>query len=460
MRAKTLRIIYLCILCSLLVAVLSGLAVQSLQAKDTMPTPPFDTIVDQNVQARLTDGRDTFRYDTFGDEDFWGGQMKLHQAIQGAKFGGVGGGVSPKAALSLGLKVDIDALPKSMQTDLKDGKVNLDDPATTLALIKQKAVLGVVGFFAPDGKRLDSIGITCALCHSRVDDSFAPGIGRRQDGWPNQDLNVGAIIAASADLSPLTSVLGVDRDVALKVLNSWGPGKFDAELILDGKAFRPDGKPGATLIPPAFGLAGVNLHTWTGAWGSVTYWNAFVGNLEMHGKGRFYDPRLNDPTKYPIAARNKFYDVTSTPDRLSPKLPALHTYQLSLPAPAPPAGSFDTKAAARGKTLFMGRAGCSRCHVPPTFTEPGWNLHLPSEIGIDGFQSDRSPNNRYRTQPLAGIWAHQKRGFYHDGRFATLMDVMDHYDTFFKLNLAARDKQDMVQFLLSLPEQQSQQTQQ
>ena len=412
--------------------------------------PDYERAIQQNIKDRFDEGKQVFRYDTFGDEDFWGGALKLHQAIQGSKLGGVGAGVSPKTALALGLKVDVEALPASLQKDLKAGKVNLDDPATTLALLKLNAVVGVKGVFNSQGTQLTSMGITCAVCHSRVDDSFAPGIGRRMDGWPNQDLNVGGIIAAAPDLSPITNLLGVDKDTVLKVLNSWGPGKFDAQLVLDGKGFRPDGKSAATLIPPAFGLAGVNQHTWTGSWGTVTYWNAFVGNLEMHGKGRFFDPRLNNAAKYPIAAKAGFYDVISSPDLLTSKLPSLHTYQLSLPAPAPPKGSFDSAAAARGKALFNGRATCARCHVPPTFTEPGWNLHKPEEIGIDAFQADRAPDNRYRTQPLRGLWAHMKRGFYHDGRFASLMDVINHYDTFLKLGLATRDKADLVEYLKSL----------
>lgn len=451
MRGKATRVVVLCVCISLVVLLTAGLIGRTEQKSELSGTV-YESATKQNVQQRFDEGRRTFRFDTFGDEDFWGGQLKLHQAIQGEKFGGVGPGVSPKTALSLGLKVDSDVLPSSLKNDLKKGKVNLDDPATTLALLKLNAVVGVKGFFASDGKRLNSMGITCAICHSRVDDSFAPGIGRRLDGWPNQDLNVGAIIAASPDLSPITNLLGVDKETVLKVLNSWGPGKFDAQLILDGKGFRPDGKPAATLIPPAFGLAGVNQHTWTGSWGTVTYWNAFVGNLEMHGKGRFVDPRLNNPQKYPIATKAGFYNVKSTPDLLTDKLPALHTYQLSLPAPTPPAGSFNSVAAARGKILFNGKATCASCHVPPTFTEPGWNLHKAEDIGIDDFQANRAPDNRYRTQPLRGIWAHQKRGFYHDGRFPTLMDVVNHYDTFFKLGLSAREKEDIVQYLLSIPE--------
>jgi len=233
------------------------------------------------------------------------------------------------------------------------------------------------------------------------------------------------------------------------VLNSWGPGHFDAELALDGKAFRPDGKTSAVLIPPAFGLAGVNLHTWTG-WGSVPYWNAFVANLEMHGKGNFFDPRLNDPVQFPVAAKAGFGNVRNTPDLITPKLAALQFYQLAIPAPKPPAGSFDPEAARRGKVLFNGMARCSTCHVPPLFTEPGWNMHTGAEIGIDNFQADRAPDKRYRTSPLRGLWTHTKGGFYHDGRFATLLDVVQHYNSFFGLGLTSQQKHDLVEYLKSL----------
>jgi hypothetical protein len=343
---------------------------------------------------------------------------------------------------------------------MKRGNVDLNDPAVTLALLKLNAVVGVKGFFHSDGS-LSSIGITCAICHSTVDDSFAPGIGHRLDGWANRDLNVGAIIALSPDLSPFETLLGVDRDTVLTVLNSWGPGKFDAELVLDGKAFNPEqvtngvvtgtNVPGATLIPPAFGMAGVNLHTWTG-WGSVPYWNAFVANIEMHGKGNFYDPRLDNAEQFPIAAANGFGNIRSPIDLITPKLPALHAYQLSLLAPLPPKGSFDVAAAARGQALFAadGKAQCGTCHVPPLFTEPGWNLHTPEEMGIDSFQADRSPDHMYRTAPLKGLWTHTKGGFYHDGRFATLLDVVNHYDTLFSLGLSDGEKSDLVEYLKSL----------
>ena len=304
----------------------------------------FDKRIEQNAARMLNEGRQTFRFDTFGDEAFWGGALDLHLAIEGAQFGGVGPGLSPRAALGLGLKVDVDALPAGLVKQLRQGRVNLDDPAVTLALLRHDAVLGVKGFFNEnDGLR--SVGITCALCHSTVDNSLTAGIGHRLDGWANRDLNVGEVVALAPDLSPFSSLLGVDQDTVRAVLRSWGPGKFDAELILDGKAFNPQqvsngvvtgtNVPGATLIPAAFGLAGVNLHTWTG-WGSVTHWNAFVATLEMHGSGTFFDPRLNDPAKFPIAAANGFGNVRNTPDLITPKLPALHLYQLAIPAPAPP----------------------------------------------------------------------------------------------------------------------------
>ena len=403
---------------------------------------------DANAQRMLDEGKQTFRFDTFGDEAFWTDALQLHRAIAGAANGGVGPGVSPATALAVGLKVDSDALPQSLVSQLKHGRVNLDDPATTLALLKLNAVVGVKGTFKADGT-LQSVGITCALCHSTVDNSFAPGIGQRLDGWAARDLNVGAIVALSPNLTPVATLLGVDVPTVKTVLQSWGPGKFDAELFLDGKAFRPDGKSAATLIPPAFGLVGVNLHTWTG-WGSVTHWNAFVANLEMHGQGTFYDPRLNDPVKFPIAAREGFGNVRSNPDLISPKLPALHFYQLAIPAPAAPAGSFDPAAAARGAALFNGQAKCAVCHVPPTFTEPGWNMHTAEEIGIDDFQAKRSPDERYRTSPLKGLWTHQKGGFYHDGRFATLRDVIEHYNSFLGTNLTDQQKVDLVEYLKSL----------
>ncbi len=392
-------------------------------------------------------GRQIFRFDTFGDEAFWGDSLQLHQAIKGEALGGVGPGVSPKTALAVGLKVDLAALPDALRQALAAGQVDLDDPATTLGLLKLNAVVGLKGFFEQDGT-LRSVGLTCASCHSMVDDSFAPGIGRRLDGWPNRDLNVGAIVSLAPNKAPLTDLLQVDEATLNTVLAAWGPGKFDAELFLDGKGFRPDGKSAATLIPPAFGLAGVDRHTYTG-WGSVTYWNAFVANLEMHGKGNFVDPRLNDPAKFPVAARAGFFDVRNTPDQITPKLAALHAYQLGLLAPKPPPGSFDAAAAKRGKRIFTGKGTCANCHVLPLFTEPGWNLHEPAEICTDAFQANRSPDERYRTTPLKGLFAHSKGGFWHDGRFPNLEAVVRHYDGCFGLDLTPQERSDLVQYLLS-----------
>jgi FlgD Ig-like domain len=408
---------------------------------------PFDQVIDQHAADLVREGRQTFRYDTFGDEAFWGDLLQLHRAIAGEAQGGVGPGLSPRVALELGLKVDSDALPKSVRQAIEEGRINLDDPAITLELLRLNAVLGVKGFF--QGQQLSSVGIQCALCHSTVDNRVGPGVGRRLDGWANRDLNVGAIIALAPNLQPFSDLLGVSVDTVKAVLGSWGPGKFDAELVLDGKAFRPDGGSAATLIPPAFGLAGVNLHTWTG-WGSVTHWNAFVSNLEMHGKGTFYDPRLNDASRFPIAAREGFGNVRNDPDLITPKLAALHAFQLSIPAPKPPDGFFDAAAAVRGKLVFDDKGKCQTCHVPPIFTEPGWNMHTPEEIGIDAFQAERSPDGRYRTSPLKGLWTHTKGGFYHDGRFATLRDVINHYDDFFKLVLSEAEKTDLEEYLKSL----------
>lgn len=387
----------------------------------------------------VDEGRETFRHDTLGSEVFFTQGLKLHRALET---------VSPRTALSVGLKVDADALPGALVDALVAGQVDLDAPATTLALLELDAVVGVRAEMRPAGG-LSSVGITCAICHSSVDDSVAPGVGSRLDGWANRDLNVGAIIGLAPDLRPFANLLGVDVATVRTVLASWGPGRFDAHLNLDGKAFRPDGQSGSVLIPPAFGLAGVNLATYTG-WGSVPYWNAFVGNLEMNGQGRFWDPRLADAERFPVAAAMGFDDVAAESDEITAKLPALQMYQLALAAPEPPEDSYDAARARRGRRLFNNRAGCASCHVPPLFTEPGHNLHTPEEIGIDDFQSSRSPTGGYRTTPLRGLWTHMDGGFYHDGRFPTLLDVIKHYDRHFDLGLSARDRHDLVEYLKSL----------
>jgi hypothetical protein len=408
----------------------------------------FDDVIDDNAERMLKEGRRIFRYDTFGDEAFWGGALELHRAIAGARLGGVGPGVSPATALAVGLKVDAEALPRDVLQDIRHGRVNLNDPAVTLALLDANAVVGLTGTRGPNG-RLASVGIQCSLCHSTVDNAVTPGIGRRLDGWPNRDLNVGAIIALAPDLGVVADLLETDQATVRTVLNSWGPGKFDAQLFLDGKAFRPDGKSAATLIPAAFGLAGINLTTYTG-WGGVSHWNAFVANLEMHGKGTFVDARLDDPLRFPVAARAGFGHVRNDPDLITAKLPALQFYQLSIPAPMPAHDSFNRIAAAKGKALFNGRANCSTCHVPPLFTEPGWNMHTAAEIGIDDFESSRSPDARYRTTPLGGLFTRQKGGFYHDGRFADLRAVVEHYNRALNLNLTGEQQKELVEYLKSL----------
>lgn len=454
MRSVTSRIVAIAVVAG--VALGTGLALREARlpfnsASAQQPSlTEFDQMIVQNAQKMVEEGRRIFRYDTFGDEAYWSGTLRMHQAIAGAKLGGVGPGVSPKTALSVGLKVDMDALPPDLVEQIKAGQVNLDDPAITVALLKLNAVVGVIGRVREDG-RLQSIGLTCAVCHSTVDNAFAPGIGHRLDGWGNMDLNVGAIVALAPNLKAIAEVLRVDVPTVKKVLMSWGPGKFDAELDKDGKAFRPDGKPAATIIPNAFGLAGVNLHTWTGAWGTVTYWNAYVANTELRGKGTFYDPRLRDPKKYPVSARTGAWNIRNNPDLVSSKLAALHFYQLSIPAPKPPAGSFNAEAATRGKAVFEGKAQCATCHVPPLYVEPGWPLHTGKEIGIDDFQANRAPDNRYRTAPLRGLWTRIKGpGFYHDGRFRDLRAVVEHYNRFRKLRLSEQEKNDLVEFLKSL----------
>ena len=380
-----------------------------------------DSTIVENAKTLLEKGRAIFRFETFGDEAWWTDTIQLHKAIAGERHGGIGAGVSPATALAVGLKVDIDAIPRNIQQHIRLGKVDLGDPALTLTLLELDAVVGVKATLGDDRNGIRKLGVTCALCHSTVDDSFAPGIGHRLDGWPNRDLNVGLIVSLSPNLQPIADLLQTDVPTVKTVLNSWGPGRYDAWLDKDGKAFRPDGGQAGTLIPPAFGLAGVNLHTWTGS-GSVPYWNAYVAATQMRGTDvTFFDPRLSDPVQYPVAARSGSWDTRgSDPANASAKLDALHFYQLSIPAPTPPAGSFDAAAAERGKALFVGKAQCAGCHVPPSFTEPGYAIHKPEEVGVDSFQADRSPTHGYRTAPLAGLWAHQKGGFYHDGRFATL----------------------------------------
>lgn len=396
--------------------------------------------------ALINEGQNIFRFDTFGDEEFWSGLLHIDKAIAGADNGGFGPGVSPKTALAVGLKVDSEALPPEVVKGIASGAIDLEDPATTLELIKLDAVVGVKGILDDQGNIL-SVGITCASCHSTVDDSFAPGIGKRLDGWPNRDLNVGAIISLTDNAQPIADMLHVDEATLRSVLDAWGPGKFAAVLFMDGKALRPDGQIAANLIPAAFGLQGIELTTYTG-WGDITYWNSFVANLEMYGKGNFSDPRLNNSEKYPIAVENGFYNVINDPDLITSKLPALRAYQHSIPAPKAPAGSFDRQSAALGRGIFMNKAACASCHTPPLLADN--QLHTAEEIGIDDFEAKRSPTGKYRTTPLGGLFTRTTGGFYHDGRFATLTDVIDHYDNHFSLALTDSEKDNLEEYLKSL----------
>src|SRR5262245_58877109 len=297
-----------------------------------VPEGSFDSKIDRNANEMLKEGKKMFRYDTFGSEDFWGGRLRLHEAIAGEKNGGVGPGVTARQALQLGLKVDLGALPRILVEAIRGHSVDLDKVDTTLELLRANAVVGVTGIFDKSTKRMTTIGIQCALCHSTVDDSLVKGIGRRLDGWPNRDLNVGAIVASAPTLKPFADLLGVDEATVRKVLQSWGPGRYDAELNHDGKPFRSDGKPATTVMPAAFGLAGVNLHTYSG-WGSVTHWNAYVANTQMHGKGTFFDPRMYDAQRFPLAVKSGDWNKRDTPDLITSKLAALQFYQLSIPAP-------------------------------------------------------------------------------------------------------------------------------
>jgi cytochrome c5 len=453
------------------VLVLSAMFVAGIalsRAKDGNKKASFLGSADENAERLIDQGRKIFRFDTYGDEAFWTDQLQIQRAVNR---------LTPRNALSLGLKVDINALPPSVVEAIKQGRVNLNDPAVTRLLIEQNAVLGVVG--SVHNNTLTKVGFTCALCHSTVDNSVAPGIGKRIDGLANRDLNVGAIIATAPNLQPVIDLLRLapqDANITAQgvrnVLNSWGPGKFDAELFLDGKAFNPEqvtngqvtamNVSGATLMPNARGLPGHNLHTWTGGWGTVTYWNAFVAVNELHGIGTFFDERFDDSTQFPIAAAAKLGHVSVDPDKdqVTAKLAALHFYQLALPAVQPRPGiDFDPAAATRGDELFSGKANCNSCHHEPLWTEPGWNQHSADEVKIDSFEADRAPGHAYQTMNLAGIFVRErglfmfpqnKGRFYHDGRFQTLLDVVRSYDQRFNLGLSDQEMHDLVEYLKSL----------
>ena len=382
-------------------------------------TSPESTVVDATDAsasmnpAEIAEGKSIFRFDTFGDETFWTDTLRMHEVIRTS--------VSPKAALDLGLKVDADALPAAVKAGILDGSIKLDAPATTVALLKLGAVVGVIGQ-VDASNTLTRVGITCALCHSTVDDSFAPGIGSRLDGWPNRTLNVGAIVALSPALTPQ------QREVYL----SWGPGRYDPRFNIDGKNI-------PVILPPAFGLRHVKREIYTGD-GVVSYWNAYVAITQMHGHGQFSDPRIG-------------VSVNNPPDLVSSKLDPLRTYQFSLETPEPNPNDFDANAARRGKAVFNGVAKCSSCHLGDTYTDVNANrLHTAAEVGQDPAYAERSATKLYRTTPLRGLWhPPQLTGpYFHDGNAKTLAEVVTHYVNLFDLRLTPRQRSDLVEYLKTL----------
>jgi mono/diheme cytochrome c family protein len=366
---------------------------------DHAPTEP--------TPDQLAEGKQTFRFETFGDETFWTDTLRMHEVIQTS--------VSPEAALAVGLKVDADALPPGTLEN-----ADLTDPATTVALLKLNAVVGLHGTVETvNGKdTLTKVGITCALCHSTVDDRVGPGIGSRLDAWPNLDLDPGAIIA----LSP---ALTADQKA---VYSSWGPGKYDARYNFDGQN-------DPAVIPPAYGLAGVHSVTYTGDGDRPAYWNRYVAVTQMHGHGAFSEPRLG-------------ISVDNPPELVDPKLEALEAYQLSIAKPTPPAGTFDAAAAARGQIVFEGAGQCATCHAGTAFTDANVRLHPPSEVPTDPTHAERSATKMYRTTPLRGLWQHAP--YFHDGSAATLADVVERYVGARGLSLTAHEKADLVEYLKSL----------
>ncbi|WP_020651491.1 c-type cytochrome [Massilia niastensis] len=373
-----------------------------------------------DADAKLVaQGKQVFRFETFGDEVKWTDTLRLHETIASA--------VDPTTALAVGLKVDVDALPPAVQQGIKDGSVDLKNPQTTVTLLKLNAVVGLAGQVETVAGRdvLRRVGTTCALCHSTVDDSFAKGIGKRLDGWPNRDLNPGAIIALSPALSAAQKA----------VYNSWGPGKYDPRFSIDGKN-------GPVTIPPAYGLKDLRSITFTGDGDDVSYWNRYVAVTQMGGLGHFADPRIG-------------VDITNgAVNRVEPLLPALRAYQLSLDAPPPPAGSFDAVAAARGRLLFNGKGTCLSCHSGPKFTDANERLHEVSEVvsepepgGAPSYAS-RSATKKYRTAPLRGLWQHPP--YFHNGTAATPEDVVKTYNERKALGLSPQEVADLAQYLKSL----------
>jgi len=381
------------------------------------PQAPPDGPVGQDTPlnpAMVAEGRTIFRFDTFGDETFWTDTLRMHEVIRTA--------VSPMTALSVGLKVDADALPAEVKTGILHKTVDLDAPATTVALIGLGAVVGVVGEVDAHNNTLTRVGITCALCHSTVDNSFAPGIGSRLDGWPNRDLNVGGIVALSPALTPAQRA----------VYSSWGPGMYDPRFNIDGLNI-------PVVLPPAFGLRHVKKEVYTGD-DTISYWNAYVAITQMHGHGRFVDPRIG-------------VDKNNPPDLVSAKLAPLREYQFSLEAPGPIGGTFDAVAAQRGEAVFNGEGRCSSCHFHGSLSDVNVDvLHSAHEVGQDPVYAQRSVTKLYRTTPLRGLWhpPQLKGPYFHDGNAPTLEAVVAHYVQLFGLTLTAQQRTDLVEYLKTL----------
>ena len=384
-------------------AALVGCGTQKVVPEATLSAATADRVATEETSpALVADGQRIFRFDTFGDEQFWTDTLRLNEVVEKS--------VDPTTALAVGLKVDADVLPPGILET-----ADLKSPATTVALLKMNAIVGIQATVDANN-HITRLGVTCALCHSTVDNSVMPGIGHRQDGWPNRDLNSGAIIA----LSP---ALPAEKKA---IYNSWGPGKYDPRFNLDGKNT-------PLVIPPAYGLAQVKNETYT-AEGPISYWNAYVAVTQMGGHGNFSDPRLG-------------IDIKHSPDMVTPKLAALRAYQHSLPAPAPPASSFDAAAAERGRTVF-GQA-CSTCHVGASGTDNNsGKLHAAADTGVDGAYAARTANKAYRTTPLRALWQHPP--YFHDGSAATLADVVAQYDRVRALGLSAEQQRDLVEYLKSL----------
>ena len=389
------------------IALTVGAAVSGCGSTNPGPegAPPLVTTqpaTEQTSSALIAEGQKIFRFDTFGDEQVWTDKLRLHEVVEK--------NVDPTTALKVGLKVDADVLPPGILE-----KVDLKSPTTTVALLKMNAVVGLQATVDADN-HITRLGVTCALCHSTVDNSVMPGIGRRKDGWPNRDLNVGAIIALSPALS-------ADKKA---VYTSWGPGKYDPR-------YNHDGKNTPLVLPPAYGLAQVTNETYT-AEGPISYWNAYVAVTQMGGQGNFSDPRLG-------------IDIKHSPDVVTSKLPALRAYQHSLPAPPPPAGSFDAATAERGRVVFD--RTCASCHVGGSGTDNNsGTLHQPSDTGVDGAYAARTATKAYRTTPLRGLWQHPP--YFHDGSAATLADVVAHYNRVRTLGLTADQQRELVEYLKSL----------